>query len=121
MRGEGAGSRPVGQTAFPQRYPVIRGERSIILIAPILKANSFVRVIWPPGARNREGSRMSRGLQVFRQTDVTKAIKAAQNADLDVQRFEIDRSGKIVVFAGRAAAPIGLPPGTEPKEWDNVG
>jgi hypothetical protein len=32
---------------------------------------------------------MSRGLQIFRQTDVAKAIKAAQNAGLDVQRFEI--------------------------------
>jgi hypothetical protein len=40
---------------------------------------------------------MSRGLQVFRQTDVAKAIKAAQNAGLDVQRFEIDRAGKIVI------------------------
>ncbi len=46
---------------------------------------------------------MSRGLQVFRQTDITKAIKAAQKAGLDVQRFEIDRAGKIVVIADRAA------------------
>ncbi len=46
---------------------------------------------------------MSRGLQVFRQTDITKAIRAAQKAGLDVQRFEIDRAGKIVVIADRAA------------------
>jgi hypothetical protein len=45
---------------------------------------------------------MSRGLQVFRQTDITKAIRAAQNAGLDVHRFEIDRAGKIVVLAGKA-------------------
>jgi hypothetical protein len=45
---------------------------------------------------------MSRGVQIFRQTDITKAIKAAQNAGLVVQRFEIDRAGKIVVLAGVA-------------------
>lgn len=44
---------------------------------------------------------MSRGAQAFKQTDVTKVIKGAQNAGLDVDRFEIDRAGKIVVFAGR--------------------
>ncbi|MGM4886297.1 hypothetical protein [Tardiphaga sp. 11_C7_N12_6] len=41
---------------------------------------------------------MSRGVQVFRQTDVTKAIRGAQNAGLAVDRFEIDKSGKIVVI-----------------------
>ena len=46
---------------------------------------------------------MSRGVQIFRQTDITKAIRAAQNAGLDVQRFEIDRAGKIVVIADKAA------------------
>ena len=46
---------------------------------------------------------MSRGLQVFRQTDITKAIRAAQKAGLDVHRFEIDRAGKIIVIADKAA------------------
>jgi hypothetical protein len=64
---------------------------------------------------------MSRGVQIFRQTDVTKAIKAAQNADLDVQRFEIDRAGKIVVFAGKVVVPSSLAPAGEPNECDNVG
>src|SRR5260370_41914174 len=65
---------------------------------------------------------MSRGLQVFRQTDITKAIRAAQNAGLVVQRFEVDRAGKIVVLAGGAAAreaPL-EPPGDGPNEWDAV-
>jgi hypothetical protein len=53
--------------------------------------------------QNRDGSKMSRGLQVFRQTDITKAIRAAQKAGLDVHRFEIDRAGKIVVLADKAA------------------
>ena len=47
---------------------------------------------------------MSRGLQIFRQTDVAKAIKAAQNAGLDVQRFEIDRAGKIVIITRKAVS-----------------
>jgi hypothetical protein len=46
---------------------------------------------------------MSRGIQAFKQTDITKAIRAAQKAGLDVQRFEIDRAGKIIVIAERAA------------------
>jgi hypothetical protein len=45
---------------------------------------------------------MSRGVQAFKQTDVTKAIRAAQKAGLIVQRFEIDRAGKIMVLAGAA-------------------
>jgi hypothetical protein len=48
---------------------------------------------------------MSRGIQVFKQTDVTKAIKGAQNAGLDVHRFEIDRAGKIVIIAGQTNGP----------------
>ena len=47
---------------------------------------------------------MSRGAQVFRQTDVTKAAKATLNAGLAVQRIEIDQAGKIVVIVGKAAA-----------------
>jgi hypothetical protein len=46
---------------------------------------------------------MARGLQIFRQSDITKAIMAAQKAGLDVRRFEIDRAGKIVVIADKAA------------------
>jgi hypothetical protein len=42
---------------------------------------------------------MSRGIQMFKQTDIAKALKAAQSAGLDVQRFEIDKAGTIVVIA----------------------
>jgi hypothetical protein len=54
---------------------------------------------------------MSRGIQAFKQTDITKAIRGAQNAGLDVHRFEIDRAGKIVIIAGQTDAPkfIGEP------------
>jgi hypothetical protein len=58
---------------------------------------------------------MSRGAQAFKQADVTKAIKGAQNAGLDVNRFEIDRTGKIVVFAGRPDNQV-----SPPNAWDDV-
>ena len=58
---------------------------------------------------------MSRGAHKFKQGDVTKAIKGAVNAGLAVKCFEIDREGKIVVFAGR---PDNQPSMT--NEWDDV-
>ena len=59
---------------------------------------------------------MSRGVQSFRQGDVTKALKGAQNAGLEVQRIEIE-AGKIVVFAGRADQ---RPAGPLVTGWDEV-
>jgi hypothetical protein len=44
---------------------------------------------------------MSRGAQKFKQGDVTKALKGAVKAGLNVQRVEIDRDGKIVMFTGK--------------------
>lgn len=44
---------------------------------------------------------MSRTPQQFRQTDVTKAIRAAVAAGLAVGRVEIE-PGKIIVIAGKA-------------------
>jgi hypothetical protein len=60
--------------------------------------------------QNREDSKMSRGVQIFRQTDVLKAIMAAQKAGLEVHRFEIDRAGKIVVLTDRAASRADVEP-----------
>jgi hypothetical protein len=59
---------------------------------------------------------MSRGTQTFRQGDVTKALKGAQNAGLEVQRVEIE-AGKIVVFAGRPDRRSGE---RSTNEWDEV-
>jgi hypothetical protein len=47
---------------------------------------------------------MSRGLQIFRQTDVKKATIAVRDAGLEVQRVEIDRAGKIVIVTRGNAA-----------------
>jgi hypothetical protein len=44
---------------------------------------------------------MSRSAQPFTQSDITRAVKGAVKAGLTVQRFEVDRDGKIVVFTGK--------------------
>ena len=59
---------------------------------------------------------MGRGRLAFKQRDLTRALRAAAKAGQPVQRFEIDREGKIVVFVGKP----------EPRheagdnEWDNI-
>ena len=60
---------------------------------------------------------MSRGAQTFRQADLTKALKGAVAAGINVNRVEIDRAGKTVVVAGSAGQ--GVPP-NDANEWDNV-
>jgi hypothetical protein len=45
---------------------------------------------------------MSKGLQAVKETDVIKALRAALKAGMEVQRFEVDRAGRIVVIAGRS-------------------
>lgn len=57
---------------------------------------------------------MSRGAQTFRQSDVTKAVKATVNAGLSVSRVEVDKNGRIVVFVGEPDRD--LPP--RHNEWD---
>jgi hypothetical protein len=44
--------------------------------------------------------KMARGQSAFKQSDVTRALRAASAAGQPIQRFEIDREGKIVVFVG---------------------
>jgi hypothetical protein len=40
---------------------------------------------------------MPRGPSTFRQKDVTRALRAAAAAGIEVRRVEIDKDGKIVV------------------------
>ena len=44
---------------------------------------------------------MGRAPSTFRQQDVTKALRAAKAAGLPVHKFEIDRSGRIVVTTAK--------------------
>lgn len=50
----------------------------------------------------------------FKQSDLVRAIKAAEAAGMRVGRFEIDPNGRIVVFRANAADLSG------PNEWDDV-
>jgi predicted aspartyl protease len=62
---------------------------------------------------------MSRGQPTFKQSDVTKALKATVKAGIAVARVEIDKSGKIVVVT---ATPLDAPSGQalEKNEWNEV-
>ena len=62
---------------------------------------------------------MSRRPCTFKQRDVTQALKAANAAGMKVARYEIDRQGKIVVFAaGDNSTYAGVTGST--NEWDDV-
>lgn len=45
----------------------------------------------------------------FRQADVTRAVKAVVAAGVEIQRVEIDSTGKIVIVTGKPAQQAGLP------------
>jgi DNA-binding MarR family transcriptional regulator len=62
---------------------------------------------------------MSRGQQTFKQSDVTKAVKAMVKAGIAVERVEIDKAGKIVIVTAwpEDAANRDKP---EKNEWDGV-
>lgn len=51
---------------------------------------------------------MARAPLAFRQTDVTRAVKAVVAAGVEVARVEVDKDGRIVVIAGKPAqsAPV---------------
>ncbi len=60
---------------------------------------------------------MSKGQHTFRQGDVTKALKGARNAGVNVKGFEINRDGKIVVFTDNPESPTSA---HIRNEWDDV-
>ena len=62
---------------------------------------------------------MSRSQQPFKQSDVTKAIKAMVKAGIADGRVEIDKNGKIVIVIARPEdAANSEKPGK--NEWDGV-
>jgi hypothetical protein len=61
---------------------------------------------------------MSRAPQTFRQSDVTRALKATVKAGIAVQRVEIDKTGKIVVVAATSQGTDAE--NVEKNEWDEV-
>jgi hypothetical protein len=60
---------------------------------------------------------MARTALTFKQQDVTRALRAAAAAGTDVERVEIDKTGKIIVVIGRPKEPIDEGGG---NEWDTV-
>jgi hypothetical protein len=63
---------------------------------------------------------MSRAPSNFRQADVTKALKAAVAAGLQVVGYKIDSQGKIEVVIGKSEAQDSEPKAREGNEWDNL-
>lgn len=57
---------------------------------------------------------MGRGRLKFKQRDVTRAVKGALAAGVDIGKVEIDTDGKIVIVAGDKVSIQG------PNEWDTV-
>jgi hypothetical protein len=61
---------------------------------------------------------MSRGSLTFKQTDITRAVKAMTAAGLEVARVEVDKEGKIVIIAGKPEPQITKI--GEGNEWDRL-
>jgi hypothetical protein len=61
---------------------------------------------------------MSRAPSTFRQSDVTRALRAVAAAGVGIARIEIDKSGKIIIIVGNAE--LQEPPREGSNEWDSV-
>jgi hypothetical protein len=59
---------------------------------------------------------MARGPATFKQADVTRALRGTVAAGVDVQRIEIDKTGKIVVVTGKPERV----PVSNINDWDEV-
>jgi hypothetical protein len=49
---------------------------------------------------------VARDALTFKQQDVTRALRAAAAAGLEVRRIEIDKDGKIIVVTGKPKGAI---------------
>jgi hypothetical protein len=56
---------------------------------------------------------MGHGRTTFKETDLTRALRAARKAGADVARVEVGRDGRIVLVLKNGAMVI-----TERNEWD---
>jgi hypothetical protein len=62
------------------------------------------------------GTLMPKGLLLFKEADLRRAIKASRKAGLSIARVEIDRDGKIVVVVGEGMTIQG----SAGNEWDGL-
>jgi hypothetical protein len=58
---------------------------------------------------------MGRGRCGFKQCDVTRAVKGVRKADVEVERVEIHKDGKIIVIAGKPPEAAAL--GDDLDKW----
>jgi hypothetical protein len=65
-----------------------------------------------------EKGKMARSPATFRQQDLTRALRGAAAAGLNIASVEIDKSGKIVIVPGSASDA--RCDGREGNEWDSV-
>ena len=61
---------------------------------------------------------MSKGRHSFRQSDLTKAIKAVTRAGLSIARVVVEPGGEIVVYPGSPTQNV--PVEVNENEWDTV-
>jgi hypothetical protein len=62
---------------------------------------------------------LSRRPSTFRQTDLTRALRGAKAAGVEIARVEIDKTGRIIVVVGKTAEDNGDVLGDR-NEWDSV-
>jgi hypothetical protein len=62
---------------------------------------------------------LSRRPCIFRQTDLTRALKGALAAGMEIARVEIDKDGRIVVVTRKEHGGPGGD-GKGENEWDSV-
>jgi hypothetical protein len=67
--------------------------------------------------RRSIGCHRTRGRCTFRQKDVTRALRGAVAAGVEVQRIEIDTDGKIIMVTGKPKEQIDE---GGSNEWDNI-
>jgi len=49
----------------------------------------------------RRAAHAARSSSLFKRSDMRRAIRSAQEAGLPIDRVEIDKAGKIIVYAAR--------------------
>jgi hypothetical protein len=60
---------------------------------------------------------MTRRPSAFRQSDLTRAVKAVIAADVGIARVEIDKAGKIIIITGETTDQPGQASGNDLDNW----
>ena len=66
----------------------------------------------------KEGEQMTRIPSIFRQQDLTKAIRGATKAGVNIAQIEIAKDGRIVILTAPKSAQLGG--AEEENEWDRA-